>query len=952
MIQTIRVKTSFGPDTKVNVYRLEGITKQQAETLAKKLFSEELNQIYSINKSLLDGVRHVIEIAYKPGVMNPEVASIIKAAKDLGIFLTACDSSKEYAFYGKSGKDDIEHIVQKLNLLNPTIEYIVKTPPKTLLIKGAVGKTTTIPFRAMSDGELLGLSKDKLFLNLEEMKVIQRYFKKIKRDPTDCELETIAQTWSEHCAHKTFKAALVVDGKPKEPLITRIKKEALKHKKDIVSAFVDNSGVMDFYDNWAVCGKVETHNSPSAIEPYGGAMTGSGGVFRDILGTGRGAKTIISTDMFCFANPDMEQKKLPEGTLPPKYLLKRVVTGVQDYGNRMGIPTNNGSVHFHDDFRAKPTIIVGAYGILPKRKARKGKPKIGDIVVAVGGRTGRDGIHGATFSSAEMTDKTVSVHSSSVQIGNAIEEKRMFDAILEARDKNLIRAITDCGAGGFSSAIGEMGEKTGVTVHLEKAPLKYQGLSPREIWISESQERMILAIPKTKFTAFKKICKKYNVEVTNLGFFDGGKKLKVYYKKEKVCDLTMKFLHHGLPQRTMIAKKSLTSEEPVLSPRRWPHGLLRGGPRSQKDWLFLLKKVLSHGNVCSKEPIVRLYDHSVQGTNSLQPFTGERLDGPNDAVVIRPLLNKPYGMIVSHGLNPVLNKVDPYWGSIWAAAEAISNYVAVGGNYKDASLINNYIWPFPDEESLWSLDKSVDAVCDFMKTLKIPVISGKDSLSSTYRGTDGTVIKIPPVLCISVFGKIKDVSKTVSSDFKKENSVIILVGKMDLERMGGSTYIEQWNNQTMDNIPHVNLKLLPKTLNTIHQGIQSGKILSCHDISEGGLITALFEMCVGGNFGAEIHLGGVHTATPEVVLRPRRTSGVNELRPDYFLFNETAGTFLVEVEDEKTAQKLFKNVPFLILGRTQKEQKIKVLQNKKTLFSVGVEPLKKAWQEPMRRIFP
>ena len=942
------------------VYRLEGVRIKETKVLTEKLFCENINQVYTLNRSTLATPSSVFEIAYRPGVMNPEVASIIKSAKDLGISLIACDSSKEYVFYGKIAKDDIEHIVQKLNLFNPTIEYIVKTPPKTLLIKGAVGKTLSIPIQTMTDSQLLDLSKDKLFLNLEEMKVIQRYFQKIKRDPTDCELETIAQTWSEHCAHKTFKAKLIADGKRKEPLITRIKKEALKHKKDIVSAFVDNSGVMDFYDGWAICGKVETHNSPSAIEPYGGAATGSGGVFRDILGTGRGAKTIVSTDIFCFAQSNMKPSKLPSGCLPPNYLLKRVVAGVRDYGNRMGIPTNNGSLHFHDDFRAKPTIIVGGYGILPKTKARKGEPKIGDIVVAVGGRTGRDGIHGATFSSAEMTDKTVNIHSSSVQIGNAIEEKRMFDAILEARDKNLIRAIQDCGAGGFSSAIGEMGEKTGVTVHLEKAPLKYQGLAPWEIWISESQERMILAIPKNKFTEFKKVCKKYNVETTGLGVFDGNKKLKVYYKNKLVCNLDMKFLHHGLPQRTMIAKKSITSEEPVLSPRRWPNGLLRGGPKTQREWIVVLKKVLSHGNVCSKEPIVRLYDHSVQGTNSLQPFTGERLDGPNDAVVIRPLLNRSYGMVVSHGLNPVLNRIDPYWGSIWAAVEAISNYVAVGGNYKDASLINNYIWSFPDEESLWSLDKSVDAVVDFMKALKIPVISGKDSLSSTYRGKDGTVIKIPPVLCISVFGKIPNVSKTVSSDFKKESSVIVLIGKMDFEAMGGSVYYQACHSKRSarfakasarreeSHISHIDLKLLPKILNAIHRGIQSRKILSCHDVSEGGLMTAIFEMCVGGDMGAEIHLGGVAS---QHLRGGRMDSSEVKKRPDYFLFNETAGCFVVEVETEQVAKRIFQEVPFLILGKTIRQPTITVQHNKKHLFSVGVEPLKRAWQEPMRRIF-
>lgn len=934
MLQTVRVTavSQINDLVTTRVYRLEEIRIKEAKILAEKLFSEKINQEYTINKPVIKGAAVIIEIAYKPGVMNPEVASIIKAAKDLRIKVFAADASWEYVFYGKLSKRAAEEIVRKLNLFNPTIEHIVDKPPKTLLIKGAVGKTMIIPLRAMSDNELLVLSKDKLFLNLEEMKVIQKYFRKIKRDPTDCELETLAQTWSEHCAHKTFKAALIVDNVKKEPLIARIKKEALKHKKHIISAFVDNSGVMNFFDEFAICGKVETHNAPSAIEPYGGAATGSGGVFRDILGTGQGAKTIISTDMFCFANPNMDSAKLPKGTFPPRYLLKRVVAGVKDYGNRMGIPTNNGSVHFHDDFRAKPTVIVGAYGILKKNRAKKGKPKKGDLVVVVGGRTGRDGIHGATFSSGEMTEKTVSVHSSSVQIGNAIEEKRMFDAILEARDKNLIRAIQDCGAGGFSSAIGEMGQNSGVTVHLEKAPLKYQGLSPWEIWISESQERMILAIPKTKFTAFKKTCKKYNVEATSLGVFDRSKNLKVYYKNKIVCHLDMEFLHHGLPQRTMIATiPAMEQSNNGTIDKKGPQS-----PKIEQEWIKVLKRVLSHGNVCSKEPIVRLYDHSVQGTNSLQPFAGERLDGPNDAVVIRPLLNKPYGMVVSHGLNPVLNKIDPYWGSIWAATEALSNYTAVGGNYKNTSLINNYILPFPDEESLWSLDKSVDAVCNFMKALKIPVISGKDSLSSTYRGADGTVIKIPPVLCISVFGKIKDVAKTVSSDFKKVGSVVVLVGKMDLKAMGGSIYFDSCHSELVSGsrIPRSDLQLLPKVLTSIYKGIQTNKILSCHDISEGGLITTLFEMCLGGGIGAYINI-----------------SCIKGVQPDFALFNETAGAFLVEVENEKIAKELFRDVPFFILGKTQKEPEIKALKNKKQLFSVGVEPLKEVWKKPMQEIF-
>lgn len=903
----------------VKVYRLEGIDKKTAKYLAERLLSESINQRYTIDEQAFNA-KSGIEIAYKPGVMNPEVASVLKSAKDLGIKLLAADASSEFYFFGKIGREEVAEIIGKLQLYNPLIEYIIQKPPKTLLIAGKIGPTSIIPLRKMSNEELMALSKDKLFLNLEEMKVIQSYFTKLKRDPTDCELETLAQTWSEHCAHKTFKANLIVDGKRKQPLIERIKKEALKHDKNIVSAFGDNSGVMKFYDGFAICGKVETHNSPSAIEPYGGAMTGSGGVFRDILGTGQGAKAIASTDIFCFANPDMSNKLLPSGCLPPDYLLKRVVAGVRDYGNRMGIPTNNGSIHFHDDFRAKPTVIVGAYGIIPTKMAQKGKPVSGDLIIAVGSKTGRDGVHGATFSSGEMTDKTISINSSAVQIGNAIEEKRTFDAILEARDQGLIRAITDCGAGGFSSAIGEIGSKTGVKVDLSKAPLKYHGLSPWEIWVSESQERMILAVEKKNLKKLILICKKYNVEASVMGNFTSDKKLKVYYGKKLVADLSMQFLHNGLPQRTMVAKKfdiKLSDKQPKQ-------------PKTEKEWIVSFKKVLSHGNINSKEPIVRLYDHSVQGTNDLQSYGGENLDGPNDSPVLRPFLEKKYGMIISHGLNPILNRIDPYYGSIWAGIEALSNYAAVGGNIEDVSLINNYIWPFPDEESLFSLDRSVDAVVDLMKTFKIPVISGKDSLSSTYRKGE-LVIKIPPVLCVSVFGKIPDASKTVTSDFKKTDSVICLVGSLDQDSMGGSVYFDV-NNLLGDSVPKINLPQFGKTAKAIYKGILNGEILSCHDISEGGLITSVFEMCVGGDMGINLKL---------------KTKD----RIDYFLFNETAGAFVVEVENEQIAKSLFKNISFRIIGETKKEKNIEVANSNK-LFSANLYDLKKVWQEPMRRMFP
>src|SRR3989344_1165548 len=698
MIQTIRITSKNDTDPKgqnllaeikstlninsiknvrtAKVYRLEGISEKDLQKLIEFALVEPVDQKFTFNKKIFNGSCQSVEIAYKQGVMNPEAASILKVASDLNIKLTACDSSFEYAFFGNLSKLQLQKIISRL-LVNETVEHIVTKKPKTLLITGKTPNVQSVPIRNLSDTQLLDLSTNRLFLNLEEMKVIKNYFTGEKRDPTDCEIEILAQTWSEHCVHKTFKANLIIDGQKKMPLFDRIKSTAKNNKKIIVSAFDDNSGVIDFYDGFCINGKGETHNSPSAIEPYGGAMTGSGGVFRDIAATGQGAKVIASTDIFCFAPPHLPSNKIPPGCLPPTYLLKKVVAGVRDYGNRVGIPTNNGSVHFHEDFRAKPTVAVGSYGLIPKKYSQKGKPRVGDLILTIGGATGRDGIHGATFASGEMTAKTGQTLGSAVQIGNAIEEKRILDCVLALSDKNLIRAITDCGAGGYSSAIGEMGKDLGVNVNLEKVPLKYTGLSPWEMFLSESQERLVLAINPKNLKKIQKVCKLYNVQAAVIGKFDGSKKLRVYYNDQKVCDMPMEFIHNGLPQRTMIGKTKKVKIPPKARLAKSGKVKVPIAPSNlEKIW----QNVMAHPNVASKEPIVRMYDHNVGGSTALHPFSGVNLDAPNDAVILRPILNKPYGFITAHGLNPILNRIDPYWGSIWAIVEAVSNFVAVGGD--------------------------------------------------------------------------------------------------------------------------------------------------------------------------------------------------------------------------------------------------------------------------------
>jgi len=904
----------------IKVYRLQGVDTSTADILAQKLLCDSVYQTYTINQPIHCGALKKIEVAYKPGVANPEVDSLCRAAEYLNIVLQAADTSFEYHFFGELTDNELQKITEQL-LVNKTVGRLITEVPQTLLTEGTTGPVTTIPLREMSETQLVELSKkQQLFLNSDEMKVIQKYFQEQGRDPRDAELETLAQTWSEHCNHKTFKANLIVDGNKKEPLYARLKKVAHQYCDNVVSAFIDNAGAYRFYDGYAILGKVETHNSPSAIEPYGGAGTGSSGVFRDIMGTGQGAKVIASTDMFCFAPPTLDEAALPPGCLHPNYLLRNVVYGVRDYGNRMGIPTNNGSVHFHENFKAKPTVIVGAYGITPEDKCKKGEPQKGDIIFSVGGKVGRDGIHGATFSSGEMTAKTQSVNASAVQIGNPIEQKRMADALLECRDQNLIRAITDCGAGGFSSAIGEMAEKTGAYVDLQKVPLKYAGLAPWEIWISESQERMVCAVAPNNVEKFKEACAAYNALAVEIGHFTDDKQLTVVYDNQIVCDLFMDFLHNGLPQRTMIATQEKRTNKQIDVP--FPN-----------DLETTYCKVMSHLNICSKEPIVRQYDHGVQGTNVLSPFSGIHHNGPNDAVVLQPLFNKPYGVIIAHGMNPELNMSDPYKGSIWAITEALANVVAVGGNPQEVGLIDNFIWPFPDEHSLWDLDQAIEACIDAMHAFKIPFISGKDSLSSTYRYPNGEVLKIPPVLCISAFGRIPDIKKTISADFKRNDSVIVLLGLLDKNAMGGSAYLDI-HGIKQGIVPTINLEETSYVFNALHELIQQGEILACHDISEGGLAVALAEMCFGGDVGAEIDVTQVHKE-----------------RSDYALFNETAGCFLVEVTQKILDENIFVNMPHVVLGHTTPEKTISVIHDHQQVCFIETQQLLNSWQQPLKKVF-
>ncbi len=508
----------------------------------------------------------LVNVLPKPGVMDPVAASTAGAALDAGIDVEAVRTLRKY-WLGGVDESSLESISRRA-LSNDAIEQVVIGPLQMDQLD--VGspydfKLVTVPIRELDDQGLLRLSREgQLYLTLVEMQTIRSHFGSIGRDPTDIELESIAQTWSEHCSHKTLAGRIhyrgpgadgavqaddrQFDNMLKETIFaaTQTIRHNLGDDDWCVSVFKDNAGVVTFDEEFHACFKVETHNHPSALEPYGGANTGIGGVIRDPMGTGLGAKPVCNTDVFCFAPPDTPADSLPPGVLHPRRVMKGVVAGVRDYGNRMGIPTVNGAVYFDPRYLGNPLVYCGNVGMIPVGMEEK-EVKPDDLIVAIGGRTGRDGIHGATFSSAELTSESESLSGGAVQIGNAITEKMVLDVLIQARDRGLFNAVTDCGAGGFSSAVGEMGEHVGAEVWLEKAPLKYEGLTYTEIWISEAQERMVFAVPQESWEELRELCESEGVEAAVLGRFAPTGRLQLTYHGHIVGDISMKFLHDGRP---------------------------------------------------------------------------------------------------------------------------------------------------------------------------------------------------------------------------------------------------------------------------------------------------------------------------------------------------------------------------------------------------------------------
>ena len=928
----------------VSVFLLEGnISREEIKRIGDELLIDPIVAQYSFDLKLplQSSTHHVVEIAYNPGVMDPVEASTIKGIRDLGVTgITAVRTAKQYHIHGKISVQQLESITARV-LMNKLIQHVVRDPshvPTTISpiagasIAASKFDVLIVDLIGASPKKLLEISKKgQLYLNLDEMITIQDHFKKEKRNPSDVELETIAQTWSEHCRHKTFRGIIRFrEGKTGHPRIIRslfkttIAAATLKlNKKWCVSVFHDNAGVITFDKDYNVCFKVETHNHPSALEPFGGANTGVGGVIRDTLGTGLAAKPLCNTDIFCFAPPDTPAADLPSGTLHPKRVMKGVIAGVRDYGNKMGIPTVNGAIVFDKHFAGNPLVFCGNIGLIPKGKEIKRVNK-GDLIVAVGGRTGRDGIHGATFSSGELTGESQTVSSGAVQIGNPIEEKKVQDALLKARDANLYSAITDCGAGGFSSAVGEMGEKTGARVDLDRAPLKYQGLKYHEIWISESQERMVMSVAPQNIDAFLKIFADENVEAVVLGEFDGSGRLQLFFYGQQVADLDMSFIHDGLPQIT----KEAVYQKPVLKQERLP--------KFGDDLTQSLGLALSHYNVASKESVIRIYDHEVQGTSVIKPLVGPATDGPSDAAVIRGRLDSSRGIAVSNGINVRYGMIDPFGMAASCIDEAIRQIIAVGGSLERIALLDNFCWGNPDKpDRLGSLVRCAQGCYKAAVAFGTPFISGKDSLYNEYTH-HGKTLAIPGTILISAIGIIDDVGKSVTMDFKKAGNSIYMIGTT-FDELGGSIYLENLE-QLGVHAPQVNFKMATKTYRALQAANKAGLISSLHDCSEGGLVVALAEMAFAGGLGAT------------VLLKKLPYKGKLR-RVDILLFSESNSRLIAEVSPahEKALAKVLKGVPFAKIGTVEASPEFVIYGLKdQPVINARIDELKEIWKSPLK----
>ncbi len=920
---------------------------------------------------------YIVDVFFHAGVTDTLAESVLTGAHMLGITtLESVETGRRYRLDSRVSEVEA-HVIARSLLFNPVIQHYTLYPSReqeqfdrafSELSESAaleashpeksVAKSPArmIGISAMDDEQLLAFSRSGLLsLNLLEMQTIQQHYREQGREPTDVELETLAQTWSEHCSHKTFKATInyqefdgqgtLTDQETIQGLLKRYIMRATEQVKPewLVSAFSDNAGIIRLTSTYDVAFKVETHNHPSAIEPFGGANTGVGGVIRDVVGVS--AQPIANTDVLCFGPLETPADSLPAGVLPPRRIASGVVDGVRDYGNKMGIPTVNGAILYHPGYIYNPLVFCGCLGLLP-HGSHPTHVEPGDMIVSLGGRTGRDGVHGATFSSGEMSLETNTQAGTAVQIGAPITEKKVTDVVMQARDRLLYHAITDCGAGGFSSAIGEMGAETGARVELTRAPLKYQGLAPWEIWLSEAQERMILAVPPENIESLLDICAVEEVEASILGTFPGDQRLTLTYDGQVVANMDMAFLHDGRPGQTLEA----IWKHPAAQPSASEDAGRSGSSAIHSSLSPTLLALLRHPSIASKEAVVRRYDHEVQGATVLKPLVGRAGNGPGDAAVLRPLLEdapqSSAGVVLSNGINPLYGRIDPYHMAVNAVDEALRNLTAVGGDVTHSAILDNFCWGNPtDPEQLGMLVRAVKGCHDAAVGFGTPFISGKDSLNNEYR-TDGRRIPVIPTLLISAVSVIEDVTLTIDMALKTPGNMLYQVGATR-DELAGSHYAEVVDPSSFAHIfpstsvPQVRIPQALATMRVLGEAIRSGWVRSCHDLSEGGLLVAAAEMSLAG-------LAGVALNLDRLAVKGSRSLSY-DASTVVKLFSESPSRFLVEITPEQLGSfekhmRLNGIEDVMYAGTVTHASRFVVQDGRDELINLTVDELQEAWK--------
>jgi phosphoribosylformylglycinamidine synthase len=925
--------TSITEITCSDIYFIQGhATSDQLERLGREILHDPLTESIQWQVCETSGdtkIREqtaglVVEVSLRAGVTDLVAEQIVRAAHTLSLTdINAASTGQRFVIKGaNSDGSDVRLLAERL-LCNPVIQRYAlgEIGPALTTPAESTRQVETIRLRGLIDEQLLAVSVERrAALDLAEMQAIQAYCESEQRDLTDVEFEMMAQTWSEHCVHKTFKARINLQGKH-PAVIDNLFKETIQAATQQInapwvrSAFTENAGIIDYDGAHEISFKVETHNHPSAIEPFGGANTGIGGVIRDVIGVS--ARPIAATDVLCFGPAEQSFDELPAGVLHPRRIASGVVAGIQDYGNKIGIPIVNGAILFDRGYTSNPLVFCGCVGIAPLDSHPR-QPLSGDRIIVIGGRTGRDGLRGATFSSMTMDAQTGEVSGASVQIGAPIVEKGLIDVTILARDRRLYHAITDCGAGGLSSAVGEMASVCGGIVHLDRVPLKYPGLAPWEIWLSEAQERMVMAVPPSALDELGQLCDLYEVEWTDIGEFNNSGRLVMCYGQATVLDLDNHFVHKGLPQRRLNAVLP-TPLSPAGS-----HGILTVPVHF--DYNQTLLTLLSHPDIASKEQVIRLYDHEVQGGTVIKPLTGVMNDGPSDASLIRPRETRTrQAVVISNGINAEFGKLDPGQMAINVMDEAIRNAVAVGADPDRLAILDNFCWGDPlNPATLGGLVAAALACRDGAIAYRTPFISGKDSFNNEYLGKDGGKHAIPPTLLISTIGVVEDWARGISMDLKRPGGRLYLVGPF-APALGGSHVCLAASLQHGDGVPSCAPAEALASYQALHRAVQAGRVLSLHDLSEGGLAVAAAEMCIGGRLGLALRLSGTD---------PLRTC-----------FGETTGCLVAEVaqKDMGAFEALFSGLSCIEIGGVISESLLTIQNGSENLVNLSLSDLTRAW---------